>query len=241
MLIIILVAAIAAVGDQLFKMWIVGHVDLGGQAALIPKVIHLTYAQNTGAAFSMLQDKRTLLLIITGLCIVGIIVFLALVKLNTFGKITAGLILGGAIGNAIDRVFLGYVVDMFEVEFMNYAVFNIADCCIVVGGILFCIYYIFFRKDPKKLKAAEAADTSSSEKAEAAEEEYKGIDRDFWNDEPADVGITPKSRAPQRQPAEKPKEQETPPEDVKTDWTETEILEEYSLEQILKDYYDKMD
>lgn len=242
MLIIILVAAIAAVGDQLFKMWIVGHIDLGGQMDLIPKVIHLTYTQNTGAAFSMLQDKRTLLLIITGVCIIGIIVFLAFTKLNVFGKITAGLILGGAVGNAIDRVLLGYVVDMFEVEFMEYAVFNIADCCIVVGGILFCIYYIFFRKDTKVLKAPAADNAVAPEKVPSAAEEYKGIDRDFWNDEPADVGITiSRTSDHPSKPSTPVKKPENQPEDVKTDWTETEILEEYSLDQILKDYYDKMD
>jgi signal peptidase II len=233
MLIAALVAAVVAIIDQLFKMWIVQSIELGGQMALIPKVIHLTYVKNTGAAFSLMDDMPTLLLIITGICIIGIIIFISMAKLNTFGKITAGLILGGAIGNVIDRILFGYVVDMFEVEFMEYAVFNIADCCIVIGGILFCVYYIFFNKKSKvggQSKTASKTNLPSSidcmpsepviEHISISQPPVENTDTDVSAHYDIDIAET---------------------EDIKTDWTETEILEEYSLDQILKDYYDKMD
>lgn len=262
MLIVILIAAIIAAGDQFFKSWIVGNIALGEQLDFIPKIVHLTYVENRGAAFSMLEDMRLLLLIITGLCIVAIIVFAAISKLKPLGKISLGFILGGAVGNAIDRVLLGYVVDMFELEFMEYAVFNVADCFIVVGGILFCVYYLFLHKPEGGKKG--------KKKAKGEEENMETPELDaLLNDEPvrqvpedtkpipsfADIQkaaaekLASMPKAPEKKPEVKAPEIKKPEapkpqpkaEEVKTSWTETEILEEYSFDQILKDYYDKMD
>ena len=63
---------------------------------------------------------------------------------HPLGKVTLSLLLAGAVGNLIDRALLGYVTDMFETLFMRFAVFNVADICVVVGGIAFCVYYLFF-------------------------------------------------------------------------------------------------
>ena len=137
----IFAAAIAA-GDQFFKFWIVENIEMFGYMKLIPGVVHLTHIHNTGAAFSMLADMRWLLIGVSAAAVVVIAVYIIKAELGVLGKLSAAAVLGGAIGNLIDRAMLGYVVDMFEVEFMEYAIFNVADCFIVVGGIVFVICYI---------------------------------------------------------------------------------------------------
>ena len=157
-LFLILSVAIVA-GDQLFKHWIVQNIELGGQLPVIPGVIRLTYLRNTGAAFSMFEGMRWPLVVIACVCCAAIIVYLVKVKTNPWNKVGLSMVLGGAIGNLIDRVRFGYVVDMFETEFVDYAVFNIADICITLGGILFCVVFIFFTKSntaEKPIKRASA-------------------------------------------------------------------------------------
>ena len=151
-----IIAVFVTAADQLFKKWIVASVPLSGYMAMIPGIIHLTYVRNTGAAFSIFTNMRLFLTILTSCMIAGLIVFLIKARLSKLEKIALSAVLGGAVGNLIDRVFLGYVVDMFEVEFIEYAVFNVADSFIVVGGIVFCICYLIDAvKDEKAKKAAE--------------------------------------------------------------------------------------
>ena len=75
-------------------------------------------------------------------------------KIDKFALVTLGLICGGALGNAIDRLRFGYVIDFIYVKLINFAIFNVADSCIVIGGILLGIYVIFIYKEPEKNKAA---------------------------------------------------------------------------------------
>lgn len=156
--------------DQFFKYWIVANIELGEQIQLIPGIIHLTYIKNTGAAFSMFENMRWLLLAVTVAAIAAIVVFMVRSKSGKACKILAAAVLGGAVGNAVDRVVYGYVVDMFCTDFITFPVFNVADCFIVVGGILFCVFYILdARKTDKKAAAAEEA---------PEEPENDGNDRD---------------------------------------------------------------
>ncbi len=150
-LFLLLSAAIVA-GDQIFKNWIVNNIALGGEMPVLPGVIHFTYLRNTGAAFSMFEGLRWPLVVIACVCCGAILVYLFLAKTNPWNKVGLSMVLGGAISNLIDRVRFGYVVDMFEVEFVDYAVFNIADVCITCGGILFCIVFIFFTKEAPRAK-----------------------------------------------------------------------------------------
>ena len=153
-----ILSILIVIADQAVKYFVTLKLALGGQIPLIPGSIHLTYVRNTGAAHSILTQYTWLLTIISALASVLIIILIIKMKIGTFGRVTLACVLGGAVGNLIDRAMLGYVVDMFEVEFMNYAVFNVADMFISVGGALFCIYYIFFSikndKKPKKTKTA---------------------------------------------------------------------------------------
>lgn len=143
-IIYLLTAAAVAIADQLSKVWIVNNISLGSELSVLPGIFHLTYVKNTGAAFSMLSGHVNLLLIITIAASILILFVLFKADFNWVGKLSLSVILGGAIGNIIDRVYLGYIVDMIEVEFVNFAIFNVADSFICVGGVVFCIYYLFF-------------------------------------------------------------------------------------------------
>lgn len=140
---IILTAVLVGL-DQLVKYLVLTNIQLGEHVPFIPHLLELTYVENTGAAFSMLSEHTWLLTLIS--LVMSVLLALAIWK-NFFrhplGKVTLTLLLAGAVGNLIDRMFRGYVVDMFNVLFMNFAVFNVADICVVVGGIAAAAYYLF--------------------------------------------------------------------------------------------------
>ncbi|MBQ1281763.1 MAG: signal peptidase II [Oscillospiraceae bacterium] len=136
--------------DQITKLLTLANIPLGGYVEAIPGLFHFTYLQNTGAAFSILQGQRTFFLILTALFLAGMI--FCLVK-KIFPKPYfwfLAVITGGAIGNLIDRMRFAFVVDMIEVEFINFPVFNVADIFITCGAVLLVVYALFFDKSDKK-------------------------------------------------------------------------------------------
>ena len=140
-----IIAAIILIGDQWLKYWVTVNITLStGEAALIPGVVKLVNIHNSGAAFGLLGDAayaRWLFLGVAALFIIVIIVVLAKHMFKSrFANWCAVLALAGAVGNCIDRALYGYVVDMFKVEFMNFAVFNVADIFLVVACLAFIIY-----------------------------------------------------------------------------------------------------
>ncbi len=138
--------------DQLVKFLVTTNLSLGSTVELLPGIIRLTYVRNTGAAFSMFSGMRWPLIAITIAVTLALIFVLATRRVtHPFGIWSLVFIIGGAIGNLIDRIFLGYVVDMFEPTFINFAVFNVADIFVVCGGIAFCIYFLKFYEEPRKL------------------------------------------------------------------------------------------
>ena len=143
-------AAAAVVLDQVSKYLTVKHIPLHEIVPLWDGVVHLTHLRNTGMAFSMLQGGRWFFLVMT--LVVFVLLGVAVKKKWVSHPVSLwalAAIAGGAIGNLIDRVRLGYVVDMIEVEFMNFAVFNVADCFVVCGAVLLCIAVFFFEKEEK--------------------------------------------------------------------------------------------
>ncbi len=117
---------------------------------LIEDVFHFTFVKNKGAAFGILQNRRWFFLLITGFIIVGFLYYLIKNKpTNKLFLLSSSMILGGAIGNYIDRIRLGYVIDFFDFRLINFAVFNVADSFVVVGTALLC-YYILFQYEEKK-------------------------------------------------------------------------------------------
>ena len=142
-----IIAAVILIGDQWLKYWVTLNITLStGDVALIPGVIKLVNIHNSGAAFGLLGSAsyaRWLFLGVAALFIIVIIVILAkrLFK-SRFANWCAVLALAGAVGNCIDRALYGYVVDMFKLEFMDFAVFNVADIFLVIACFAFIIYLI---------------------------------------------------------------------------------------------------
>ncbi|MBR0211714.1 MAG: signal peptidase II [Oscillospiraceae bacterium] len=139
----VLAALIGA--DQALKYWTVGHLAVGQSAALLPGVVQLTRLHNYGAAWSSLSGRRLVLLIVTTALMAAVAwLLIRRVVRHPLGVWACLLVLGGGLGNYIDRLWHGYVVDMFDLQFMTYPIFNLADCFVVVGVILGAVYYLWF-------------------------------------------------------------------------------------------------
>lgn len=145
-----IVAILILIADQGLKYWVTVNIALDtGHVTLIPGVLELTNIHNNGAAFSMLEHAPHWIFIIFTLVFAAIAVF-CLRRNVVHGKVgrwSVVLVLAGAIGNCIDRILSGYVVDMFNFLFARFAVFNLADVFIVVAGITLCLHVIFYRGD----------------------------------------------------------------------------------------------
>ena len=167
-----IVAILILIADQGLKYWVTVNIPLDtGHVTLIPGVLELTNIHNNGAAFSMLEHAPHWIFIIFTLVFAAIAVF-CLRRNVVHGKVgrwSVVLVLAGAVGNCIDRILSGYVVDMFNFLFVRFAVFNLADVFIVVAGIALCLHVIFYRGDgsedapaPKKArKPRKRADASA--------------------------------------------------------------------------------
>ena len=157
---LLLAACIA--GDQLLKYWVVRHLEIGQSAAFLPGLVRLTRLHNTGAAWGSFSGSTALLTAVTAVLLVAV-AWLVLKKVirHPLGLCAAMVVLGGGIGNMIDRICRGYVVDMFDLEFMSYPIFNLADCFVVVGVILGAVYYLWFydKYDGRKAKHDDGADS----------------------------------------------------------------------------------
>lgn len=148
----VLLSALFVVLDQVFKAWISGRLGSPGRSmAFLPGLMRLTLVHNYGASWGMLAGKTTLLLIVTALVSLCILTVLLLDKpVSPLGRLSLSFILGGAVGNALDRAVLGYVVDMFETEFVRFPVFNVADCCITVGAALLILWVLLDERKEKR-------------------------------------------------------------------------------------------
>lgn len=132
--------------DQISKYYAQTVLQGGPSIPLIQDVFHLTYARNTGAAFSILEGNQFFLKGVTSVIMIFLVVYLYKVskeKGQMLFKISLAFILGGGIGNLIDRIRLDYVIDYFDFTLINFAIFNIADSFVVVGTILLGYLLIF--------------------------------------------------------------------------------------------------
>ena len=142
-IIIPLTIVLLIVLDQLVKWAIVSNIKLGEVKGFIPSIMSLTYLQNTGAAFSILENQQWLFTIITLLVIGGAIWYLLKNIKGSFWLISGlTLIIAGGLGNFIDRLRQGFVVDMFQVDFINFAVFNVADTYLTFGVLIMLLVII---------------------------------------------------------------------------------------------------
>lgn len=140
--------------DQFTKFIAIRNLKPIGTVSIIDNILSFTFVENRGAAFGIFQGKTVFLSIVTFVIVVGILYFylkLPCTKVYMWIRFSLILILSGAIGNLIDRIFKGYVVDFFHVTFIDFPVFNIADIFVVSGAILMAILVIFFIKDKEEV------------------------------------------------------------------------------------------
>lgn len=161
------IAAVAVFLDQLTKYLVVLYLKPLGTFPIIEDVLHLTYVENRGAAFGMLADNRWVFMVASCVAIIGLTVGLIWKKPQSrLLCVSLSFIIGGGIGNMIDRVALGYVVDMIDFRLINFAVFNVADSFVCVGAGMLMLYLILSMrqemKAEKEKQAAEAAETTKS-------------------------------------------------------------------------------
>ena len=129
--------------DQAVKGYVVKEIPLGGMRRFIPKVVSLTYLKNSGAAFSMLENQQWFFTIITLIAMGAAFVYLYRhIEGSIWLLLGLTLIISGGIGNFIDRLGQGFVVDMFHLDFMNFAIFNVADIYLSIGVGLLLIYLL---------------------------------------------------------------------------------------------------
>ena len=134
--------------DQLLKLWATASLLPVGQAPLIPGFIELQYVLNDGMAFSMLSGRRWLLIGVTSVVLLAVAVYLLIRPLPRLERITWMLILGGGLGNLIDRIRTGVVVDYLNFQFIDFPVFNFADICVCTGvGLLVLSLLLEMRKE----------------------------------------------------------------------------------------------
>lgn len=169
----LMIIAGAVIIDRITKYLTVAYLAPIGDYPLIEGWLHLSYVENTGAAFGMLKDHRMLFLIGSAIGILALLAFLIWKEkqISVLGKVALCLVIGGGIGNQIDRLIQGYVVDMIYVKIIDFAVFNAADTFVCVGAGLMVICCLTLDrwlledepKKPRRKDAAKASDLSCEE------------------------------------------------------------------------------
>lgn len=155
--------ALAAL-DQLIKVWATAYLLPVGSMPLIPGFIELRYVLNDGMAFSLLSGRRWLLIGVTGVVLLAVAIALIVHKMPRLERIVWMLVLGGGLGNLIDRVRTGVVVDYLNFQFIDFPVFNFADICVCTGvGLLVLSLLLDLRKE----RRADAAAPVQSEQNDA--------------------------------------------------------------------------
>ena len=159
--------------DQLTKIWAAGPLaaTLGGSIPVIPGVFRLTYVENRGMAFGLLQNKQTFFIVMT-LAVSAVLVYLLITKrksMNLWIRLALALILSGAVGNLIDRAALGYVRDMLDFCLINFPVFNVADSCICIGAALLVVRTFLMEKQEKEKQKAAAGEEKTGEEQPVGE------------------------------------------------------------------------
>lgn len=148
----VVAAALLVAVDQWIKYWATAVLQPLGAMTLIPGVVELRYFLNDGMAFSMLAGKQTLLVLMTSAMLLCVLVLLVVRKMCLWERISWTLILGGGIGNLIDRVLNGVVVDYVNFLFVDFAVFNFADICITTGVVMLVLWVLYdsYKKDKEE-------------------------------------------------------------------------------------------
>ena len=149
MLLYLILSILFVIADQVVKMWIVNNFSLHEGMEFIKGIVSILYVRNTGAAWGMFEGKMFFFYLITAVAVGTLLYLMFKEKGKSKFLLTAySLILAGAVGNFIDRIRLGYVVDMFKFEFIDFPIFNVADICLTIG-VIFLFYYVIFKEQSK--------------------------------------------------------------------------------------------
>lgn len=161
--IVSVLAAVALVAvDQGIKLWASANLQPVGAMPVLPGIVELRFCLNDGMAFSMLAGKQALLIGVTSLMLLAVLIMLFMRKMPLAERIAWTLVLGGGVGNLIDRVLNGVVVDYINVLFMNFAIFNFADICVCVGVALLIVAALWeTRQDEKNAKVGQQKETDA--------------------------------------------------------------------------------
>ncbi|MCI8387471.1 MAG: signal peptidase II [Clostridiales bacterium] len=154
----LIIAVASVVIDQLTKWLAATRLQPVGTFPIIEDVLHLTYVENRGAAFGMLKDHRWIFMVTSTVAVIGILVFMLVFYKKYYHPLLytgLSLIVGGGIGNMIDRVALGYVVDFIDFRLINFWVFNGADSFVCIGAALVVIYVFMSESSSKKSAVTE--------------------------------------------------------------------------------------
>jgi len=139
-----IVIAIVVILDRISKILTVEFLKGNKSITLIEKVIGLTYETNTGASFGIMKNQKWFLILLPIIMIGVCLYFLIAKKVKSkWAMVSLAFIIGGGIGNLYDRIFYGYVVDMFEFKFMDFAIFNVADTFITIGCVILALVILF--------------------------------------------------------------------------------------------------
>lgn len=140
----LVISLLVVVADQWLKNYIVTNFKIGDEKTIIPGILSFTYLQNDGAAWNIFSGQMILFYLISIAAIVVVVYYLFNPKYKNWLFDTGlALVLGGIVGNFIDRLYLKYVIDMLQLDFVQFNIFNIADSAITVGIVLVFIYLIF--------------------------------------------------------------------------------------------------
>lgn len=158
----IIITAVLVAADQLIKVWAVNELSGGASREFIKiagnEIVNLTYTENTGAAFSIMSGKQWFTI---GFATLALVIFAVYViknfRTSKPAMVLSAMVISGGIGNLIDRVRIGYVVDYIEVRLFRFAIFNFADICVTVGIALLMVYVLFFH-EKNEAKKGEHAD-----------------------------------------------------------------------------------
>lgn len=158
----VLIIAVLVVIDQLIKLAVLKYLEPIGSKSVLPGIFQFSYVENTGAAFGSFGKYTALLSVFTAVVLIVLIAYLMSKKIK-FGVAYCSLVLiiSGGIGNLIDRVFRGFVVDFIEPLFVNFAVFNFADILVTVGAAMLIIYLIYDMFRSSKNSQTDMADNKN--------------------------------------------------------------------------------
>ena len=151
LLYLILFFAMLAV-DVMTKDMVVSKIPLGRSVPIVEGILHFTHVRNTGAAFGIFANSTLILSIVSIIILIGVVISAFYTKpKDEIMKLAVSMICAGAVGNLIDRLSLGYVIDFIDIRLIDFAVFNLADCFVCIGAFLLMVYIIFRKEEGKNI------------------------------------------------------------------------------------------